>query len=138
MGLFDNLMGKVNAISGAAQMAQNAPALKDAVLELLAKKETGGLEGLLAGFKGQDLSGIASSWLSSGKNMPISAAQITQALGPKAISFIAERSGVHKDKVAAGLTLVLPMIVDKLSPQGEAPKQDTLAQGLDMLKNFKI
>jgi uncharacterized protein YidB (DUF937 family) len=106
MGLFDNLMGKVNAISGAAQMAQNAPALKDAVLEFSPRRRPR-IGRPARGLQGQDLSGIASSWLSTGKNMPISAAQITQALGQRRFPSSPSARACTKTRWRR-LTLVLP------------------------------
>jgi uncharacterized protein YidB (DUF937 family) len=138
MGLFDSLKGKFDAVTGAAELATHAPALKDAVLELLAHKDFGGLSGLVEKFKSQGLSDVISSWTSTGSNLPINAEQITQALGPKAVQFLAEKSGVAPDKVAAGLTYVLPMIVDKLTPNGQVPENSALSQGLAALKNLKF
>jgi uncharacterized protein YidB (DUF937 family) len=138
MGLFDDLKGKLDAATGTAEMAAHAPALKDALLELLAHPDQGGLNGLLEKFNAQGLGSIVSSWTSSGSNQPINAQQIAQALGPQAIQFISEKSGVATDKVAAGLTFVLPLIVDKLTSSGQVPENSALAEGLNQLKNFKF
>jgi uncharacterized protein YidB (DUF937 family) len=138
MGLFDSLKGKLDAVTGAAELAEHAPALKDAVLELLAHKDFGGLSGLVEKFKSQGLGDVISSWTSTGSNLPINAEQITQTLGPKAVQFLSEKSGVAPEKVAAGLTYVLPMIVDKLTPNGQVPEDSVLSQGLAALKNFKF
>lgn len=138
MGLFDNLMGKVEAVAGAADTAAHAPALKDAVVELLSHSDHGGLGGLVEKFKGAGLGDVVSSWVSTGGNLPVNAQQITQALGPKAVQFLSEKSGLSPDKVAAGLTYVLPLIVDKLTPNGKLPENKFLAEGLTVLKGLKF
>jgi uncharacterized protein YidB (DUF937 family) len=138
MGLFESLKGKLDAVTGAAEMATHAPALKDAVLELLAHKDQGGLAGLLDKFKGQGLGDIASSWVSTGGNLPVNAQQISQALGPKAVGFLAEKTGMAPEKISAGLTFILPLIVDKLTPQGKLPESNKLAEALTSLKGMKF
>jgi len=138
MGLFDDLKGKLEAVTNTADVVAHAPALKDAVLEMLSHSDHGGLDGLVEKFKAQGLGDIVSSWTSNGGNLPVNAEQVTQALGPKAVQFLSEKSGLAPDKVAAGLTYVLPLIVDKLTANGQVPEGGALAQGLTALKNLKF
>jgi uncharacterized protein YidB (DUF937 family) len=138
MGLFDDLKGKLDAVTSTADLAAHAPALKDAVLELLSHNDHGGLNSLVEKFQAQGLGDVVSSWTSNGGNLPVSAEQISQALGPKAVQFLSEKSGLAPDKVAAGLTYVLPLIVDKLTANGQIPEGGALAQGLTALKSLKF
>ena len=120
------------------ELAAHYPALKDSLVELLEKKDAGGLKGLLDQFHGQGLGDLASSWISSGGNLPVSAQQITQALSPKIMEAISQKTGLSPDKVAAGLAFVLPLVVDKLTPQGGLPDDSGLKKGLDALRAFKF
>ena len=138
MGLFDDLKGKLDAVTNTADIAAHAPALKDALLELLSHSDHGGLDGLLEKLKSNGLGDIVSSWTSNGANLPINADQVSQALGPKAVQFLSEKSGLAPDKVSAGLTYVLPLLVDKLTADGRVPEGGALAQGLTALKNMKF
>jgi len=138
MGLFDVLKGKLGSAGDAMELAAHYPALKDALLDVLQKKDLGGVQGLVDKFKGQGLGEIAASWVSTGGNLPASAQQIMTALGPTVIRQISEKTGLDSNKVAAGLTFVLPLVIDKLTPKGNAPDESGLKNGLDMLKNLKF
>ena len=138
MGLFDSIVGKLGGAGGAMELAAHYPALKDSVIELLEKKDGGGLKGLVEKFKGQGLGDIASSWISTGGNLPVSAQQITQALSPKILEGIAQKTGLSSDKVAAGLAFVLPLVVDKLTSKGEVPDHSGLQKGLEALRGLKF
>ncbi len=138
MGFLDDLKGKLEGAAGTAELAQHYPALRDALMEHLGNDANGGLAGLLEKFKGQGLGEIASSWVSSGANLPVTADQVESTLGPKFIQLVADRTGIPTDKVSAGLAFVLPMVVDKLTHGGNLPDDSNLKKGLDALKNLKF
>lgn len=109
--------------------------LMDGIHSMLVSKESGGLAGLVDSFKEKGLGGIISSWISTGKNLPISAEQIQQALGKEKIQQLAEKAGMSPEDVKAKLTEHLPNIIDKLTPDGKVPEPGLLQKGLDFLKS---
>ena len=123
-----DLLGKVLGKGG----SQNP--LMDIVLGLITNPQTGGLQGLIQTFKEKGLGDAVSSWISTGKNQPISGDQIQHALGGNLIQQIAEQLGSSKSEVSGGLANLLPDIIDKLTPTGKLPEGDQLLQGLELLK----
>jgi uncharacterized protein YidB (DUF937 family) len=138
MGLFDGLLKKVGGVAGAAELASKYPAIKDALIEVVKAKGPSGLQDLVGKIQGAGMGDIVSSWISTGGNLPANASQIAQALGPDVIEKIAAKVGLPAEKVSAGLAVVLPMVIDKLSPQGKLPEKGGLDQAMSLLKNIKF
>lgn len=82
----------------------------------------GGLGGLLDKFNQAGAGGAASSWVGAGANQPVSADQVTQALGPDVLGNIAAKLGVGQQQAAGGVAQLLPELIDKLTPQGQVPQ----------------
>ncbi len=131
MGLLDQLKeglaAKLGGKSGLNDMLEHA-------MNLVNNPATGGLNGLIETFKSKGLGDIMSSWISTGKNLPISPDQIRQALGSDKIQQIAEKAGLSKDAAMQTLSQVLPQIIDKLTPNGKLPEADKLGETLSILK----
>ncbi len=108
--------------------------LFESIMGLINNPQTGGLSGLAQMFKDKGLGDVISSWISTGKNLPVSADQIKQALGSDQIQQISEKAGVSQEEASKGLAGLLPEIIDKLTPDGKMPEGDMIAQGLDTLK----
>ena len=81
----------------------------------------GGLGGLIDKFTQAGAGGAVNSWLGTGANQPVSADQVTQAIGPDTLSQIASQLGIGHGEAAGGIAAVLPELVDKLTPHGQAP-----------------
>jgi uncharacterized protein YidB (DUF937 family) len=73
------------------------------------------------------------SWVSTGKNLPISADQIQQALGSGQLGAIAEKLGMSQGDASAKLAELLPDVVDKLTPNGQIPDAGGLGDLLGSL-----
>ncbi len=103
--------------------------------ELLGDKmgDMGGVMDALSGLtegNGLDLAGITdklkegglgdqlSSWLGDGENAPVSADQITNALGADKISEMASKLGVDAGSAAEKLSQAMPSLMDKFSSGG--------------------
>jgi uncharacterized protein YidB (DUF937 family) len=132
MGLLDELAG---GLAGKLFGGGDKNKLLESIMGLINNPQTGGLSGLAQIFKDKGLGDAISSWISTGKNLPISADQIKHALGADRIQQISTNAGVSQEEVSKGLAGLLPEIVDKLTPDGKVPESDMLAQGLNMLKN---
>lgn len=59
-------------------------------------------------FKNNGLGDIVSSWVSTGRNLPVSADQILQVLGPERIQQIAQKAGVSTENLSQQLAVYLP------------------------------
>lgn len=127
MGLLDSVLGALN------QRGTGNPLL-DSVLAMVNNPQTGGLEGLLAKLQQGGLGHLADSWVSTGKNLPVSADQITGALGPDQLGSLAQGLGMSHGDLSSKLAELLPGIVDKLTPNGQVPDAGALGQ---LLNSFK-
>lgn len=132
MGLLDELAG---GLAGKLSSGGDKNKLLESIMGLINNPQTGGLSGLAQMFKDKGLGDAISSWISTGKNLPVSADQIKHVLGAGQIQQISKDAGVPQEEVSKGLAGLLPEIIDKLTPEGKVPESDMLAQGLNMLKN---
>ena len=81
----------------------------------------GGLEGLVRRFQSAGLGAEVDSWIGGGSKLPVSAAQIRSALGDGPLRILAEHAGLDEDDAAAHLAVLLPQMIDKLTPGGQLP-----------------
>ncbi len=132
MGLLDNLAGGLqNILSN--QGGQNN--LLESIGSMITNQETGGLPGLIQSFKDKGLGDIVSSWISTGKNLPISADQIRSVLDPSQLQTMADKLGISTKDVSQHLSEYLPKVIDKLTPDGSVPgSNDLISQGLNLMK----
>ncbi|MFI5183257.1 MAG: YidB family protein [Vicinamibacteria bacterium] len=137
MGLLDELLAQAGATATAAGPAATPHAdLAKAVLDMLGNQQGGGLAGLAQTFQQKGLGDVMSSWVSNGPNQPISADQVQHGLGGDLLTQLSQKVGVSPAVAASALTVVLPMIVNKLTPQGSVPAQHSLLQdGIALLQS---
>lgn len=132
MGLLDAVLGAVtnsNAQGGGGgglgdiiSMVQNNPQLIQVAASMLGNDGgAGGLGGLVSKFQQAGMGDVIGSWIGSGQNQAISGDQLTQVLGNDALSNIAGQLGMNSGDVAGQLSSILPGLVDKLTPAGQAP-----------------
>ncbi|HUI11253.1 MAG TPA: YidB family protein [Bacteroidota bacterium] len=132
MGLLGDLLGTLGRGSGAGNSAETQ--VMSAIAGMLSDKQSGGLAGLVQNFQKNGLGDVVSSWIGTGKNLPISADQIQKVFGNQQVSQLAQRVGIEPEKVTTTLANVLPGLVDKLTPNGKLPNEEMLQQGLNLLK----
>jgi uncharacterized protein YidB (DUF937 family) len=129
MGLLDSVLGAVANSSqrgGGLQeimgMVGNNPQLLAVAASLLSNDGgAGGLGGLVAKFQQAGLGDVIGSWIGSGQNQAISGEQLGNVLGGDVLSGLASKLGVSSGDVAGQLSSILPGLVDKLTPAGQAP-----------------
>lgn len=132
MGLFDQLG---QAAAGMVGQTGNQNPLLQAVVGLLAQNSSvGGLGGLIQAFQKNGLGDIVNSWVSTGKNLPISPEQIQQGLGGDLLTQLASQAGVSTEAAGGQLASLLPGLIDKLTPDGKMPDSKLIEQGLNMLR----
>lgn len=130
MGILGDITSK---IGGQGEDAKNT-SLLSGVMEMFSSRETGGLQGLVQSFQQKGLGSIVSSWISTGPNQPISAAQVTEGLGQDNVQRLAAKAGVPQDEAASRLSQHLPGFIDKLTPQGTVPEGGIFEKGMEILK----
>jgi uncharacterized protein YidB (DUF937 family) len=126
MGLFDSIVSSV--LGG---QAAGSPVTRSA-LDLLGG--SGGLGGVVQAFEQKGLGSLVQSWVGSGQNLPVSAAQVQQALGPM-VQKLAQQHGLSTEAVSQSLSQLLPGLVDHLTPNGQLPQAGALDQGLSALRS---
>ena len=109
MGLFDGLLG---GIVGAGMVS-----VVNGILE-----QHGGVQGIVNEFEKNGLGSTVRSWVGTGANDPISAADIQRVFGPELLQKLSEKSGMSQQDLADKLTQVLPRAVDHLTPNGVVQK----------------
>ncbi len=127
MGLLDSVTG---ALGGGTGGSQND--ILSSIMNLIGG-QSGGLNGLISQFTSKGLGDIISSWVGTGKNLPISSEQIQNVLGSDTIKNIASKLNIDTGSVANQLSNLLPQVVDKLTPDGKVPEGDILSKGMSML-----
>jgi len=139
MGLFDSIAGQVAQQATAALSGQGGAGgdkMVQMVMGLLNNPELGGINGLVSAFQKNGLGDIVASWISNNTNLPITAAQIQSVLGQGPLQDLAAKTGMSANEVASNLSEHLPGLVDQLTPNGQLPSGDLMAQGMGMLKGF--
>ena len=135
MGLFDSVIGSVlNNMGGSAQAGGGGDIMQ---MVMALTQQNGDLAGLVEMFNKSGLSEQAASWVGNGANMPVSAAQISQALGSGPLADLASKFGIDPAQLSGSLAQYLPEVVNQLTPQGRLPDNtgdtDALGQGLSAL-----
>ncbi|MES1986933.1 MAG: YidB family protein, partial [Pseudomonadota bacterium] len=87
-------------------------------------------------FKQGGLGELATSWVGTGENLPISAEQISSVLGSGAIAEMAAKFGITPEVLSNQIAQHLPSVIDKMTPNGEVNPDSgsLLSTVLGMLK----
>jgi uncharacterized protein YidB (DUF937 family) len=109
MGLFDGVLG---GIVGASMVS-----VVNGILE-----QHGGVQGVVSEFEKNGLGQTVRSWVGTGPNEPVSAADIQRVIGPDLLQQLSAKSGVAPQALAEHLSQILPKAVDHLTPNGVIPK----------------
>ena len=131
MSLLDGIAAVADSLLAGSDKQKQ---LVSAVLSRISDPATGGLLGLVNTLRQLGLDDVVSSWISTGKNKPISPEQVQNALGEGQINQMAQNMGVSHQEVSTGLAGLLPQLIDKFTPDGKLPESSVLDQGLELLK----
>lgn len=134
MSLLDSVIGALaNAQPGAQPPAPGATqgtpgsVLLSTVISMLANGQhpqgagVGGLGDLVGRFAQGGLGDVIGSWIGHGENAPISGDQLSNVLGPDVIGQIASQLGLSHGDAAGQLSQMLPEVISRLTPHGQAP-----------------
>lgn len=95
---------------------------------LIGNQQAGGLSGLIEKISAGGLAEQAASWVSTGENLPVSSEQIQAALGSAFVQDIATKMGVDTDQIAGSLAILLPQVIDSLTPDGQVSDNNDVLQ----------
>jgi uncharacterized protein YidB (DUF937 family) len=115
MGIFD----EVEKIGGSMLGGEHAGAMS-AVTDYINSPQVGGISGLQKMFQEKGLGGIVGSWIGTGQNLPISTDQLNSVLHCDALNQVASKFGLDPNMLQTAMTQLLPHIVDKMTPNGQA------------------
>ena len=120
MSLLDDVLREVGGAAGASGDAH-----KGLATELLGMVSGGGMSkglgGLVDMFNQKGLGDVVNSWVSTGRNLPISADQVQAVLGSAQVQALAARAGIDPARASAVIAQILPHLVDKATPSGQMP-----------------
>lgn len=122
-GIGKNIGGGLGSVLGGG-LGALIPTLLPAVLGMLGGKTAAnqsGLHQVVDTMHANGLGQVAQSWVGSGPNQPISAAQVEQVLTPEQLTELAVKSGLPLDQVSAGVASILPHVVNSLTLEGALP-----------------
>lgn len=126
MGLLDQIAGSLGGNSKSIDYL--------AIMKWV--EQQGGVSGLLEKFRQGGLAEVVQSWIGSGNNLPISAAQVLQIFSGDAVSQLSSKLNMDNNQTAGIIAEFLPQIVNKLSPNGEEPQNnDLMSMGMSLLKD---
>jgi uncharacterized protein YidB (DUF937 family) len=125
MGLLEEL---TRAVGNEASLSDDqSSALVRGVLETLARGgEDAGIEGLGRRLDRGGLGDVFGSWVGTGRNREIAPEDLSRAL--RGSPFEGLTKGLAAAAGAAALAKLLPMLIDKLTPQGRVPERAQLDQ----------
>jgi uncharacterized protein YidB (DUF937 family) len=131
MGLLDEIM----QLAGSGASGEHAN-VAGAVMQMLQSGQGSGLNGLVEAFQSKGLGDIVSSWVGTGRNLPVSSEQVQSVLGNEYVQQLASKVGLSPDRAGSALAGLLPVIVDKLTPNGHLPAAGggLLDSAMDLLK----
>ena len=140
-GLLKQALGwqsDASGLGGLASMVSRNPKILSALAGLLSTRDAsiggnGGLAGLVGAFQKQGLGDMISGWISTGPNPPVSAAQLTDALGQDTLRQFASKAGVPVSEAGSLLAGLLPAAIDHLTPDGKIPETSALESTLTSL-----
>ncbi len=78
----------------------------------------GGVQGVLGQLQQAGLGGQVASWIGTGANQSVSPGQVGGALGHGPMADIAAKLGMTPDQLNGIIAKTLPVIIDRLSPNG--------------------
>jgi len=129
MGLLDQLAKQgLGGDQGQGPQAAQLSGLAEAVMGMFGDQRQNGLQDLLQGFQRAGLDGVLRSWISTGRNESISGAQLQEALGSERVMDLSRQAGLSTEQGLGTLTQLLPLLVDKLTPDGEMPDSSQASQ----------
>jgi uncharacterized protein YidB (DUF937 family) len=84
---------------------------------------TGGLGDLIQTIGGKGHRDVADSWVQRGPNRELDQSQLEEALGGDTLETLRQQTGLSREDLLSRLQQVLPIAVDKMTPEGRLPTE---------------
>ena len=92
----------------------------DAICRLFGCKD---MQGMMASLQSKGLGRQVKSWVSTGQNQQVTAADIKKAADPAALRMMAKEQEMSIDELCDHVARALPHLVDQATPEGMVPQQ---------------
>jgi uncharacterized protein YidB (DUF937 family) len=124
-GMMRNRGGGMGGVPAGTRPSMNRTALLVMLLPLAMRwvQKQGGMGAVLDRFRQQGYGRQAQSWVGTGANDGIDESAVEQVVGAGELQQMAQRLGVPEQEVAQAFAEIMPEMVDKLSPQGQLPRE---------------
>jgi uncharacterized protein YidB (DUF937 family) len=138
MSFLEDMAGK----EVSSMLSSSSNPMASSVMQMI-NNQPGGISGLLQQFHDKGMGGLVASWVGTGQNLPITADQIQHVLGSEQVKELAAKAGISPDVASSHLAQLLPMLLDKLTPNGQVPQGSSgtsslVEEGMGMLKNLGL
>jgi uncharacterized protein YidB (DUF937 family) len=84
-------------------------------------QDEGGVGGVVSKLSQNGLGDQARSWVGTGTNQSIAGPQLSEVFGEQRIQQAAAQAGVPPSQAESGLAAAVPMVIDRLTPNGQPP-----------------
>jgi uncharacterized protein YidB (DUF937 family) len=115
------ILGKMFGGSGAPTPAPGAAPAQPVPTNVPAGSLLGGLSDLIGKLTAGGAAPHVDSWVGAGANQPIQPGQLGSALGQSTINDLARRTGMSQQELLNQLAVVLPQLINHLTPNGRVP-----------------
>ena len=88
----------------------------------------GGLSDLIGRLTAGGIGTHVNSWVGPGENQPVQPGQLGGALGQDVLNQLSQRTGMSQQELLNQLALVLPQLINNLTPRGRVPTAAELQQ----------
>ena len=88
----------------------------------------GGLSDLIGRLTAGGAAPQVNSWVGPGENKPIQPGQLGSALGQNTLNELSQRTGMSQQELLQQLAVVLPQLINGLTPKGRVPTAAELEQ----------
>ncbi|PKA11974.1 hypothetical protein CH372_11780 [Leptospira meyeri] len=123
MSFFESLKA---VAAQAVELVQNNPQVVSGIQKII--EDNGGVSGIVQKFKEKGFAEAATSWVGTGENVNIGASDVMKVLGSNSVQELAKKVGLDSEATAGLIGNLLPMVIDKLSPDGKEPSGDITSQ----------
>ncbi|WP_376090998.1 YidB family protein [Roseomonas sp. CCTCC AB2023176] len=89
----------------------------------------GGLGSLVERLRGAGLNDEVESWVGTGENRPVDPNRLEQAIGSDQVQQFSMSHGIPKTTLLGILAMLLPRLIDRMTPGGHVPSRDADVPG---------
>jgi len=116
--MFDVLLKE---LASRLKLGERAGPLLTMLLSLIFDEKRGGFAGFIDRFRSNSMGELLTSWLGNGENRSLTLSQLESVLGNNVMQQMASRLDLSTGTVSTALGQLIPIVIDKLSPDGKLP-----------------